>query len=55
VGAYLIADITSYASVYAKDLLESPFKYCDAIICGTHGHLRGNRGAIIYYRVGEVE
>lgn len=53
-GAYLVGDITSYSSLHSANLLESnPFDYCDVVISGTYAGLRGNRGAVIYYRVGE--
>ena len=49
-GAYLIADISTNAGLFAAGLLPSPFRHIDIATMSTQGSLCGPCGALIFYR-----
>ncbi|KRX05059.1 Pyridoxal phosphate-dependent transferase [Pseudocohnilembus persalinus] len=55
VGALLIVNISQSASLYATGELESPFEYADIVTTASQGSLRGNRGGMIFYKIGKKE
>jgi len=53
VGAYLLADMAHISGLVAAGVVPSPFEYSDIVSTTTHKSLRGPRGAMIFYRVGQ--
>ena len=54
-GAYLLADMAHISGLVASGELPSPFDHADVVTTTTHKSLRGPRGAMIFYRKGQVQ
>lgn len=53
VDAILHSDMAHPAGLIAAGLIPSPFEYSDVVTTTTHKTLRGPRGSLIFYRVGD--
>ncbi|KAF4660456.1 Serine hydroxymethyltransferase, cytosolic [Perkinsus chesapeaki] len=53
VGAILHCDMAHVAGLVAAGVHPSPFDLCDIVTTTSHKTLRGPRGAMIFYRVGQ--
>jgi glycine/serine hydroxymethyltransferase len=53
-GAYLLADMAHISGLVAAGSIPSPFAHSDIVTTTTHKSLRGPRGAMIFYRKGQV-
>ncbi|CAD7974186.1 unnamed protein product [Amoebophrya sp. A25] len=53
VGAIMHYDMAHISGLVAGKAIESPFDYADVVTSTTHKSLRGPRGSLIFYRIGE--
>jgi len=53
VGAYLVVDMAHISGLIAAGVIPSPFEHADIVTTTTHKSLRGPRGAMIFFRIGE--
>jgi glycine/serine hydroxymethyltransferase len=53
-GAYLLSDMAHISGLVASGSIPSPFAHSDIVTTTTHKSLRGPRGAMIFYRKGQV-
>jgi len=54
VGAILMSDIAHISGLVLAGEAMNPFDYCDIVTTTTHKTLRGPRGAIIFFRIGDI-
>ena len=53
INCYHLCDISDIAGPIAANLVQSPFEFCDVVVCSPFATLRGPRGAaMIFYRSG---
>lgn len=50
-----MCDISHTAGMMAAQEMPSPFPYADVVMTTTHKSMRGPRGSLIFYRVGQKE
>ena len=48
--SYLMCDMAHISGFIAKNLLNSPFEYCDIVTSTTHKTLRGPRSGLIFFK-----
>eukprot|EP01017_Pseudomicrothorax_dubius_P021695 TRINITY_DN2334_c0_g1_i11.p1 TRINITY_DN2334_c0_g1~~TRINITY_DN2334_c0_g1_i11.p1 ORF type:complete len:368 (-),score=93.46 TRINITY_DN2334_c0_g1_i11:714-1724(-) len=53
VGAFLLSDIAHISGLMAAGVIPTAFEHSDIVTTTTHKSLRGPRGAMIFYRIGE--
>merc|ERR550539_1603301 len=52
-GAILLADMAHISGLVVGGVVPAPFEYADIVTTTTHKSLRGPRGAMIFYRIGQ--
>jgi len=53
IGAYLVVDMAHISGLIAAGVIPSPFEHADIVTTTTHKSLRGPRGAMIFFRIGD--
>jgi len=53
VGALFMADIAHISGLVLTGEAANPFEYCDIVTTTTHKTLRGPRGAMIFFKIGD--
>ena len=51
----MMTDMAHIGGLVAANVINNPFEFSDIVTTTTHKSLRGPRGSIIFYRLGEKQ